>query len=63
MPEKGLNKHRYCQSKLVLGLWTHKWQLVQFTLVVNNFGVKYMGKEHALHLKKVIEEHYTATVD
>ena len=27
-------------------------------LVVDNFGVKYIGEEHALHLKRVIEEHY-----
>ena len=34
---------------------------MQFTLVVDGFGVKYVGKEHAMHLKKTIEEHYTVT--
>ena len=41
--EKWLNKHGYRQSKLVPNLWNHDWRLVQFTLVVGNFGVKYIG--------------------
>ena len=61
--EKRLNKHGYFQSKLVPGLWTHKTQPIQFTLVVDDFGVKYVGKEHALHLKAVLEEHYAITED
>ena len=39
--------------------WTHNWRPVQFTLVVDNFGVKYVGEEYALHLKNTIEEKYT----
>ena len=53
--EKRLNKRGYYQSKLVPGLWSHKWRPVQFTLVVDNFGVKYVGKEHAIHLKNTIQ--------
>ncbi len=36
---------------------------VQFTLVVDNFGVKYVGQEHANHCKQVLEEHYTLMYD
>ena len=61
--EKWLNKHRYRQSKLVPGLWRHDTRPVQFILVVDNFGVKYVGEEHANHLKRVLEEHYTLTCD
>ena len=61
--EKRLNKHGYRQSKLVPGLWRHDTRPVQFTLVVDNIGVKYIGKEHANHLKWVLEEHYTLTCD
>ena len=61
--EKRLNKHGYHQSKLVPGLWTHDWRPVQFTLVVDDFGVKYVGKEHALHLKKALEADYTVTTE
>ena len=30
---------------------------------MDNFGVKYEGEEHALHLKKTLEEHYKVTTD
>jgi hypothetical protein len=61
--EKRLNKHGYFQSKLVPGLWSHKTRPIQFTLVVDDFGVKYVGREHAEHLKQVLEEHYKVTAD
>jgi hypothetical protein len=61
--EKRLNKAGYYQSKLVPGLWSHKTRPIAFTLVVDDFGVKYVGKEHALHLKSVIEEHYKCSAD
>jgi hypothetical protein len=32
-------------------------------LVVDNFGVKYIGKEHVLHLIKVLKEHYEVEED
>eukprot|EP00956_Cyclotella_meneghiniana_P027920 scaffold63927_cov37-Cyclotella_meneghiniana.AAC.1 len=61
--EKRLNKHGYYQSKIIPGLWKHKTRPIQFTLVVDDFGVKYVGKEHAEHLKRVLEEHYKVTAD
>ena len=61
--EKRLNKRGYYQSKLVTGLWRHKWRPVQFTLVVDDFGVKYAGKEHAKHLKDTLEETYKVTTE
>ena len=61
--EKRLNKAGYFQSKLVPGLWSHKTRPVTFTLVVDDFGVKYIGKEHALHLKAVIEQHYKCSAE
>ena len=33
------------------GLWKHNSRPIHFTLVVDYFGVKYSGKEHALYLK------------
>eukprot|EP00804_Cyclotella_cryptica_P030764 CCRYP_009164-RA/>CCRYP_009164-RA protein AED:0.15 eAED:0.16 QI:0/0/0/1/1/1/4/0/1045 len=61
--EKRLNQHGYHQSKLVPGLWSHKWRPIWFTLVVGDFGVKYVGKEHALHLKSVLESYYPLSTD
>jgi hypothetical protein len=61
--EKRLNAHGYFQSKLVLGLWSHEWRPIQFTLVVDNFGVKYVGKEHAEHLQAIIAKYYKMSID
>ncbi len=47
--EKGLNKQGYPQSKLVPNLWKHDTRPIQFTLVVDDFGVKYVGKETRFH--------------
>ncbi len=59
--EKRLNKRGYHQSKLVPGLWKHKWRPVQFTLVVDNFGVQYVGKEHTEHLMQTLQTDYKVT--
>jgi hypothetical protein len=61
--EKRLQEHGYRQSKLVPGLWKHDWRPIQFTLVVDDFGVKYVGEEHALHLKAALETNYEVTTD
>jgi hypothetical protein len=60
--EKRLNKRGYWQSKLVPGLWKHDTRPIQFTLVVD-VGIKYVGKEHAQHLKNALKEHYKLTCD
>ena len=37
---------------------------VQFSLIVDNFGVKYVGKRHMEHLINALKKHYTKlTVD
>ena len=61
--EKRLNKRGYQQIKLVTGLWKHEWRPIQFTIVVDDFGMKYVGKEHALHLKQTLEGNYKVTIE
>jgi hypothetical protein len=61
--EKRLNKHGYFQNKAVPGLWTHDPRPISFTLVVDYFGIKYVRKEHALHLLNILKEHYEIAVD
>lgn len=61
--EKRLNKHGYHQSKLVPGLWKHETKPIHVTLIVDDFGVKYKGQQHAKHLKTVLEEQYKVTLD
>ena len=42
--EKRLLKAGYHQSKVTPGYWKHDWQPISFTLVVDDFGVKYINK-------------------
>ena len=44
-------------------LWTHESRPICFSLVVDDFGVKYVGKDNAKHLIKVLEEHYDLSKD
>ena len=48
---------------MVPGFLTHDWRPVQFTLVLDDFGVKYVGEERAIHRKNTIEENYTVTIE
>ena len=55
--------HGYFDCNNTPGLWKHSMRLILFTLVVNNFGVKYVGKEHANHLISCIKKKYELTKD
>ena len=48
----------YYQCRHTPGLWRHKWIPILFSLVVDDFGIKYVGKKHAYHLIAAIEENY-----
>ena len=61
--EQPLNKHDYQQSPITPGLWKHDTRPISFTLCVDDFGVKYVGREHAEHLRNVLNEHYKCAVD
>ena len=60
--EKRLGRHGYFQSTRILGLWKHSWQTVQFLLVVDDSGVKYVGEQHARHLIAALNN-YEADAD
>jgi hypothetical protein len=61
--EKCLNKHGYHQSPITPGLWGHIFCPISFTLCVNNFGIKYVGREHVEHLSGIPKEHYKCSQD
>ena len=61
--QKRLKMYRYHPDQLTPGLWIHVWRLVKFTLVVDEFGVKFEGLKHANHLKTALERWYDITVD
>ena len=58
-----LGQHGYFEEKHIPGLWKHITRPVQFTLVVDDFGVKFVGKEHAQHLLDTLQSYYTVDVD
>jgi hypothetical protein len=60
---KILAKHGYSPVPHIHGLWTHKWRPIKFSLVVDDFGVMYVGREHAEHLKAALEENYEISTD
>jgi hypothetical protein len=41
----------YYPARHTPGLWLHKTRSISFTLVVDDFTVKYVGKHHAEHLR------------
>jgi hypothetical protein len=55
--------HGYYKCNNTPSLWKHETRPIAFTLVVDNFGVKYVGKEHADHLIQCIKETYELTED
>ena len=61
--EQHLNMHGYSQSKAVPGLWTHTTRPISFTLVVDDFGVKYVGREHVIHLIDILKQNYEISED
>jgi hypothetical protein len=53
----------YHKCKNTPELWYHKTRNIMFTLVVGDFGVKYVNKNDVNHLIASIKENYKLTVD
>jgi hypothetical protein len=60
---KRLATHSYSPVPHTHGLWKHNWRPLKFSLVVDDFGVMYVGREHAEHLKAALEENYEISTD
>jgi hypothetical protein len=61
--KKCLNKHGNCQSPITPSLWQHNFCPISFTLYIDNFGTKYVGREHVEHLSGILKEHYKCSQD
>lgn len=61
--QKRLHAKGFYQCQFTPGLWRHKWRPITFSLVVDDFGVKFVGEHHATYLKEVLEEFYEVTED
>jgi hypothetical protein len=48
----------YYPARHTPGLWLHKTWSISFTLVVEDFAVKYVGKQHAEHLRNALLRTY-----
>ena len=60
---KQLNAAGYHDTPTMPSLWRHTWRPVQFVLIVDDFGVEYVGKQHADHLLSVLNQHYVMSED
>ena len=57
---KKIAPHGYFEVKHTPGLWTHIARPIQFTLVVDDFGVNYTRLKDTEHLLGVLEKQFTA---
>ena len=58
-----LAKYGYPPCKRTPALWKYKIRPITFTLCVDNFGIKYVGKQHINHLLHALQYLYTITMD
>ena len=61
--KKRLLKSGYYECQFTPGLYKHVWRPIIFSLVVDDFGVKCQGIQHARHLKQTLEQYYEVSVD
>ena len=44
-------------------LWHHMWHPISFVLVIDDFGIKHNGIDHAIYLLDFLHEHYDIVMD
>jgi len=60
---KRLRPFGYYEVAHTPGLWKHVTRPIQFTLTVDDFGIKYDDKEHADHLIQALKTYYKLKED
>ncbi len=68
LPQSGILTNNLLRSRLVTegfynsvstpGLWRHKWRPIQFSLIVDDFGVEYVGIEHFNFLLSILKKYH-----
>ena len=58
-----LAKYGYTPTPRTPALWKHATRPVTFTLVVDDFGIKYEGDDHAQHLITSLQALYKVSID
>jgi hypothetical protein len=56
--QRNLAKDGYPPTQHTHGLWKQDTRPISFLLIVDDFGVKYVGREHAEHLMECIKKNY-----
>jgi hypothetical protein len=53
----------YYPARHTPGLWLHKTRTITFSLILDDFAIKYVGKQHADHLRNAFLQSYELTTD
>jgi hypothetical protein len=61
--QKRLARCGYYPARHTPGLWLHKIRPIAFSLIVDDFFVKYVGNENEEHLRNVLLRSYELTKD
>jgi hypothetical protein len=61
--QKRLAPFRYYPARHTPGIWLHKTHTVAFSLIVDDFSVKYVGKHQHDHLRNALLQIYELTTD
>jgi hypothetical protein len=61
--QKHLSPFGFYPAHHTPGMWLHKTRPIAFSLVVDDFAVKYVGKQHAYHLWGALLRSYELTTD
>ena len=61
--KKRLASYEYFERPHTPGMWKHVSRPTQFTLVVDDFGIKYVGQENIDHLLMKLRKYYEVSVD
>jgi hypothetical protein len=61
--QKRMAPFGYYPARHTPGLWMHKTRPIAFLLIVDDFAVKYVGKQHADHLRNALLQSYDLTTD
>jgi hypothetical protein len=61
--QKRLSTFGYYPARRPPGQWLHKMRPIAFSLIVDDFAVKYAGKQHADHLRDALLRRYELTTE
>ena len=61
--KKRLSSFGYYETTTTPGLWKHTFRPVYFTLIVDDFGVKFNGIKNTMHLIEALKKYYQIEID